>query len=144
MPVDADLVRKIALLASDERAHLRIREIAFEKLAAFKLSHPHLFVLATPKPALRQAQDEGENDASWSDVADVPGARTEPAPLSARDRARFMDAQNWRETSNGNVSILITVKEVEYRVVLFKHKKTPTFGALRINTKTDQTTFMRG
>jgi hypothetical protein len=142
MPVDADLIRKIALVAGDERGHPRIREIAFGKLAAFKISHTHLFVLP-----MSEDDPEGEDDAPpWSDVADVEGVRgpPPPAPLTAKDRARFMDAQNWRETTNGNVSILIMVNDIEYRVVLFKHKKTPTFGALRIDTDTDQTTFMHG
>jgi hypothetical protein len=101
-----------------------------------------LFDLATP-----EGKNEPEDDAPpWSDVADVEGARTPapPKPLTAKDRARFMDVRNWRETSNGNPSILLMVKGAEYRVVLFKHKKTPTFGALRINTDTDESTFMRG
>jgi hypothetical protein len=34
-----------------------------------------------------------------------------------------MDAPQWRETANGNLSILLIVKGAEYRVVLFKHKK---------------------
>jgi hypothetical protein len=55
-----------------------------------------------------------------------------------------MDISRWRETANGNLLIVIVVRGVGYRVVLFKHKKTPTFGALRINTDTDESTFMRG
>jgi hypothetical protein len=114
------------------RANPRMREIALDKLAAFRISHPHLFL-------------EVEKSAgSWSDVADVGGDddaswKAAEAARLAKTRTRFMDMDNWRESGAGNPTIgNVAMKGVEYRVVLFRHKKTPTFGYLIIEVDADE------
>jgi hypothetical protein len=99
MPVTRELILKIARLAGDERGDPRTREAAFDKLVAFKETHPHLFVLATP-----------EGDAApWSDVADV-GDDAPQAPPPTKGKPRFMDIRNWDVTAAGNPTIIVTVK----------------------------------
>jgi hypothetical protein len=83
------------MLAGDERAHQCIREIAFGKLATFKVSHPHLSVMKTPEP-------EPKDDAppwgrywrcSWCSHAASAALGSGPGavhgrPAVARDRQR--------------------------------------------------------
>jgi hypothetical protein len=102
MPIDAELIHKIAILAGDERGEPMVRAVAFDKLEAYRLSHPHPFVLP----------QEG--------------------PKTMRRPGRML------------VTLRAPARRLPYRVVVFKHKKTPTFGALRINTMTDASTFIHG
>lgn len=126
-----ELLIKIAKLAGDERGNPMVRQIALDKLAAFQQTHPHLFWI------------EGEGDPlPWTDVATDADAPEPPAPpISANDKARFMNVAKWMRTANGNLSIVIAVKGVDYRVVLFKYKKTPMFGWLRIDVDIDAQVF---
>lgn len=124
-----DLILKIARLAGDERGDPRIREIAHAKLANLKAAYPHLFVLETPT-----------EPAPWSDVADVADGAP-PSPPPTKGKARFMDIRNWDVTAAGNATITVTVRGVGFKVVLFKHKRTPTWGYLLIDTDTDVETF---
>jgi hypothetical protein len=132
MPVDADLIRKIALVAGDERGDPHVREIAWSKLEAFRRSHPHLFVIETPE----------DSAAPWSDVADVeekPAAPTK-GPVN-KLKARFMDHMSWSDTAKGNPSIEVTRKGVAYKVVLFEYKRSPEVGFLIIDEDTGEQTF---
>lgn len=56
-----------------------------------------------------------------------PGMRTSPE----YDRYIFMDLANWGETHNGNPIHTTNWKGVSYVVVLFQHKRTPTYGWMR-------------
>jgi len=132
--VDLDLIRKIEAVALDERGDARIREIAIGKLEAYQTSHPHLFAELT-KEHLATSYRAEKDEAPWSDVTDVG-----PKPPT-KGKARFMDIRSWRETTNGNPTITLMMNGVELRIVLFKYKKAPDFGWLRIDTLTDKTTF---
>ncbi len=113
--VDLDLIRKIEAVALDDRGDPRTREIALNKLGAFKISHPHLF--SEPYRV--------EDDANpWSDVADVGVEESPPWPPapSDKDRARFLDINRWRQTANGNLSTLVAMARGQgCRIVLFQH-----------------------
>jgi hypothetical protein len=127
-----ELILKIARLAGDERGDAATRAIAYAKLADLKAAHPHLFVIETPE----------DNDAPWSEVADVEDAPPTPAggPVDKR-KARFMDHSSWSDTAKGNPCIEVTRKGVAYKVVLFEYKKSPMIGFLLINEDTDEQTF---
>lgn len=88
-----------------------------------------------------------EDDANpWSDVADVGVEESPPWPPapSDKDRARFLDINRWRQTANGNLSTLVAMARGQgCRIVLFQHKKTPTFGRLRIDLETDEEVFSK-
>ena len=122
MPTAAQ-VAKIKAVADDARGHPAVRKIAIDKLEALRRSHPHLF----HRPASAASASQG--------------ATRGRAPAPVKGKARFLDLANWRETANGNVSIVITVRGVEYRVVLFQHKQTPTWGWLIIDTDDGEETF---
>ncbi len=95
--VDLDLIRKIEAVALDDRGDPRTREIALDKLGAFKISHPHLF--SEPYRV--------EDDANpWSDVADVGVEESPPWPPapSDKDRARFLDINRWRRQKRNSGS----------------------------------------
>jgi hypothetical protein len=128
-----ELVLKIARLAGDERGDAATRAIAFAKLEALRAEHPHLFVLEESPPT-------AEDAAPWSDVADVADDAPQ-APPPTKGKARFMDIRNWKATAAGNPTITATVRGVEFRVVLFKYKRSPAYGFLIINTDTDKETF---
>lgn len=56
-----------------------------------------------------------------------PGMRTSPE----YDRRMFLDLTQWGETHSGNPIHTTNWKGVSYVVVLFQHKKTPTYGWMR-------------
>lgn len=66
-----------------------------------------------------------------------PGMKTS----AEYDRYRFMDLATWRKSANGNPTHAIVMGGKLWRVVLFKHKKTPTWGWMRIDTINDETEF---
>ena len=124
-------ILKIARLAGDERAHPMMRQVAFDKLATFQETHPHLFW--TP------GQDEPVGAPMWADVPDAPGSAAPPHPTpSSGSPAWFTNLNDWGKTSNGNPTIVVCEPgKPDYRTVLFAHKRTPTFGWLRIDASTD-------
>lgn len=136
MPTRA-LIIKIAMLAGDERAHPMVRQVAFDKLAGFKESHPHLFVLPAEAPELEDRQP------MWADVPDAPDANSAtppPPPPRYGGKAWFMDIKNWDTTAKGNPSIVVEAKGVERCCsVTSGHQLSGAF--LLINTHTDATTF---
>ena len=107
MPTRA-LIIKIAMLAGDERSHPMVRQVAFDKLAGFKESHPHLFVLPAEAPELEDGQP------MWADVPDAPDANSATPPPPPPRYAK------------GNPSIVVEAKGVERRVVLLRYKRAPT------------------
>jgi hypothetical protein len=116
-------IRKIRALADDPRGDPATRAIA---QAALK----------------RYAQTDKSEKPSFHDVPPYrneqhPGMRTSPE----YDRHRFMDLGAWKTTSNGNPTFVVVRNGRSFRIVLFRHKKTPTHGWMRINTITDETEF---
>jgi hypothetical protein len=98
---------KIRALASDPRGDPAIRAIAQSTLKRFG---------APEKEEPRAAKP-------WRDPRH-PGVKTS----AEYDRFRFMDLGSWRQTENGNPTFTISLKGHSWRVVLFKHKKRPTYG----------------
>jgi hypothetical protein len=129
-----ELIMKIARLAGDERGDAATRAIAFAKLEAVQAAHPELFRIAGEAPAT--APETATDAPGWSDVTTED---EKPAPPKGPP-AWFMDLSGWQETANRNRSIVVTFRTTgrEFRIVLFRHKKTPTHGWLRINTATEE------
>ena len=126
----AEIIKKIRAVADDKRGDPRTRAVAQAKLEAYKLSHPHLFATTAP----------------WDDIPeDHPPPRNpqDPGIKVSEEYAKFryMDLGNWGQSSKGNPMHLINHKGRAYRVVLFSHKKTPTFGFLIVDVQRDATTF---
>ena len=118
-----ELIEKIKRLADDVRGDPATRARAQEKLEAYRGSHPHLF--ETPKPR-KPPRDPR-----------VHGMRTDPV----YDYHLFTDLGNWDRTRSGNLVFNVYHKGVNYKIVLFKHKKTDTYGWMRIDTFNDRTEF---
>jgi hypothetical protein len=131
-----ELIMEIAALAGDERAHPAVRQVAFNKLAAFQETHPHLFWM----PGQDEPREPEPGPPMWTDVpyaSDVASAASAPPPPSGPP-AWFTDLSGWDTTTKGNPTIVITESgKPDYRIVLFAHKRSPTFGWLRINTSPD-------
>lgn len=110
---------KIKALADDERGHPEVRQRAREKLEAVRKSHPDLFSEA-PK---------------WRDVPPVDprvhGMRRDPA----YEYYVFTDLSLWDETKSGHKAHSVFHNGVNYRIVLFPHKKTPTWGWMRMDSR---------
>ena len=121
-----DRLEKIQRLADDARGHPEIRQRAKEKLAATRLSHPHLF--AQPKPAFHDVPPPDPR---------VPGMKTS----ALYERQKFLDLGQWGRTKADNLIQTVYRGGIVYRVVLFQHKKTPTWGWMLINEFRDTTEF---
>jgi len=119
-----ELIRKIQALADDARGDPATRARAQEKLADIRKSHPHLF----------------KEKITFRDVPPDPrvhGMRVDPA----YEYFIFSDLNLWDETKAGNKTITIYHKGVNYRIVLFPHKKTATWGWMRVDNFHHQTEF---
>lgn len=68
-----------------------------------------------------------------------PGTRTS----EEYDQFIFMNLDNWGESANGNYVHTTKWEGRDYRFVLFRHKKTPTWGWLRVDIKSDTETWSR-
>lgn len=139
MSVTRELVLKIARLAGDERGDAATRAIAWAKLEALQTAYPELFWI-DEEPAPATAPEAAADAPGWSDVATGDEKPEDPnAPP-----ARFMDLSKWDTTANGHRSHILlhgkTRREL-FRVVLFRHKKTPTHGWLRIDLRTEAQVF---
>jgi hypothetical protein len=117
----AEIIKKIRAVADDKRGDPRTRAVAQAKLEAYKLSHPQLFATWNPPP--RNPQDPGMK------VSDEYA------------KYRYMDLGNWGKSSKGNPTHLVNHKGRGYRVVLFSHRRTPTFGFLIVDVQRDASTF---
>jgi hypothetical protein len=60
-----EFILKIAMLAGDERAHPMMRQVPFDKLAAFQETHPHLFVLPGAADELEDSPSIRWRGARW-------------------------------------------------------------------------------
>ena len=114
-----DKLEKIRRLAEDPRGDPATRAIAQAALRRY----------AQPEPAFQDVPP-------WKDP------RHEGMKTSAEyDRYRFMDLGSWKKSANGNLVHAIVHGGIPYRIVIFRHKKTPTWGWLRANTLNEQTEF---
>jgi hypothetical protein len=120
--LNPEKLAKIRALANDVRGDPATRAIAKAALKRYASSDA-----AIPEQEL------------WNNARNPPNPRMQNTP--EYNRFRFMDLSNWRTTANGNPTHLIVHKGKSYRVVLFKHKKRPTHGWMRIDTITDATEF---
>ena len=66
-----------------------------------------------------------------------PGVRTS----SEYDRHRFFDLNGWKTTNAGNRTFSIVRGGRSFRIVIFPHKNTPTWGWMRIDTISEKTEF---
>jgi hypothetical protein len=107
---------KIRALADDPRGDPATRAIAQAALKRYAQEKPK------PKAA------------SFIDTRH-PGMKTS----AEYDRYRFMDLGSWRKTASGNPTFTIAIRGKMWRVVLFKHKKTPTYGWMRIDVFSEET-----
>jgi hypothetical protein len=110
--VTPEKLAKIRALAEDLRGDPATREIARAALRRYAKEEPLEFHDVPPAP---------ENPA---------GMRNAPE----YEQYVFMSLRNWgRVKSTGNFVHTCSHKGRGYRVVLFSHKKTPTFGWLRVD-----------
>jgi hypothetical protein len=116
-------IAKIKALADDTRGDPATRQRAQEKLEAYRGSYPHLF--ETPKPR-KPPRDPR-----------VYGMRTDPV----YEYYLYTDLGRWGRSKNGNLAFNIAHKGINYKIVLFKHKRTDTYGWMRVDTFNNQTEF---
>jgi hypothetical protein len=114
-------LEKIRALANDTRGDPATRAIA---QAALKR-----YAAEPPKPPPRPGVDPHNYQ--------HPGMRTSPE----YDRYRFMDLGAWKTTTKGNPTYVMVHRGRSYRIVLFRHKKRPTHGWMRIDTITEDVVF---
>jgi hypothetical protein len=109
---------KIRALATDMRGDPATRMVALEILRRYE---------KVEEPAFYDVKDEPQNPAN-------PRMRNS----DEYERYRFMSLRDWRRSAAGNPVHVFTLKGRPYRVTLFKHKKTPTWGWLRVDLRTDE------
>jgi hypothetical protein len=106
---------KIRRMAADLRGDPATRTIAIEMLRRWEEQHPPSFTdVEEPE------EDKPQNP---------PGMRNS----EDYERHVFMSLHNWGRSQNGNLVHTFTYKKRAYRVVLFAHKKTQTYGWLRVD-----------
>jgi hypothetical protein len=115
--LNAAKLAKIKALANDPRGDPATRAIAQAALKRYAAEPPR------PTPQQNANLHNQQH----------PGMRTS----AEYDRYRFMDLGSWKTTANGNPTHLIVHKGKSYRIVLFKHKKRPTHGWMRIDIIAD-------
>lgn len=113
-----DKLEKIRRLAEDHRGDPATRAIAQAALKRY-----------AEEPSFQEAP-------RYRDVRH-PGVKTS----AEFDRFKFMDLGSWKKSASGNPVYSIARNGVPYKIVLFRHKKSPTFGWMRINTFNDETEF---
>jgi hypothetical protein len=99
---------KIRAVAEDPRGDPMTREVARATLKRYAT------VPATPKPPSNPLH---------------PGMRRS----AEIERYKFMDLSQWKTNINGDLTILVARNAHPYRVTLFQHKKTPTWGWSRLD-----------
>jgi hypothetical protein len=114
---------KIRALAADERGDPATRAVAQAALKRYaSYTDPHTQTSKNPYQFVDQRH---------------PGMKTS----AEYDRYRFLDLGSWRLTTAGNPTFSIAINGKMWRVVLFKHKKTPTYGWMRIDMFSEETEF---
>ena len=139
-----DKLAKIKALAEDPRGDPATREIARRAYARYAkeesftcpscgaVSHNHNDIRERYCGACHQFKDVPP----WTPHNEQhPGLKTG----AEYDKFRFMELGSWRKSVNGNPWIITKHKGVGYRFVLFKYKKSPTWGWMRVNTISEHT-----
>ena len=112
---------KIRALANDTRGDPATRSRAQEKLRELGQEEP------PPQPKLKRAPANRLH----------PGMRTDPL----YELRTFNDLTQWGTTKSGNFIHHVYRYGITYRIVLFRHKKTDTFGWMREDDLNGQTEF---
>jgi hypothetical protein len=115
-----DKLEKIRRLAEDVRGDPATRAIA--QAALKRYAQPQ------PKPKFRDVPPRPET---------VPGVR----PSADYNQYTYLNLGLWRKSTSGNPTRVIDHRGRTYRVVIFKHKKTPTWGWMRADVDTEDTVF---
>jgi hypothetical protein len=112
--VTPDKLAKIRALAMDMRGDPATRMVAMEILRRYEPEEP-----------------------AWHDVKeDEPPNPPGMKNSEEYEQFIFLSLHNWGKSASGNFVHTFTYKNRAYRVVLFKHKKTPTWGWLRVDIAT--------
>ena len=110
-----DKLEKIRRLAEDHRGDPATRAVAMDVLKRYGGDiHRPASSATRPQPASPLH----------------PGMRQSPE----YQQFRFMDIGSWRRSAAGNPIFSIAIKGRQYRIVIFPHKKSPTYGWLRTDT----------
>lgn len=118
--MNAQKLAKIKAIADDMRGHPEVRRVAQEMYRRYAAEAE-----AKPKPKpFRDTRHEGMKTSA------------------AYDRYMFMDLGSWRRAAaTGNPFFHATHNGRPYFFVIFKHKKTPTYGWVRTDETTKETVF---
>lgn len=121
MQITPQKIAAIRALAEDERGEPNTRRIAQEKLAQYFRDNPK-----SPNPNPKPEVNPEYN--SW--YKNPPNPRTQPR--EDYSKWRFMDMDQWKVSVSGKqFTIVYKAGSINYRVTLFPHRKTPTFGWVR-------------
>ncbi len=133
MQLTPQKIAAIRALADDARGDPATRAIAQNKLEQYRISHPELFEQWKPQRETRTKNPYAQY------------SHKNPGTQNSEDfeRFRFMDLSMWGRTVAGNPTAMATRGGLAYRIILFEHKKTPTWGWLRIETQSGDETFSR-
>jgi len=111
--MNPEKLAKIRALAEDMRGDPATRLVALGILRRELLRHAK-----TEEPVWHTFTPTPQNP---------PGVQTDPG----YERHVFMSLHNWGKSKNGNFVHTCSHKGRGYRIILFQHKKTPTWGWLR-------------
>ena len=110
-----DKLAKIRALAADKRGDPATRQVAIEILKRYEA-----FV---------------DDEPTWTPPPKNPSG---PGNTFDYEKQAFMSLRDWKRSTAGNFVHTCTFKGRAYRVVIFKHKKTPTYGWLRVDIMRDE------
>jgi hypothetical protein len=113
--MDTAKLSKIQRLADDVRGDPKTREIARRILEANK-----------PDPVRGSQYNQPHQGTRLTDEY---------------TKFKFMDFSHWGKSKTGNLIHNTTIGGKHYKLVLFRHKMTPTYGWLRTETLNDNTVF---
>lgn len=117
--MNSDKLEKIRRLAEDHRGDPATRAVAMDVLKRYGGDiHRPASSATRPQPASPLH----------------PGMRQSPE----YQQFRFMDIGSWRRSAAGNPIFSVANKGRQYRIVIFRHKKSPTYGWLRTDTFTNE------
>lgn len=109
---------KIRALANDDRGDPATRAVAQSILK-------------------RYAKEEPKSRSAPRSDPRVHGLRRDPT----YEYHLYCDLSQWDKTKAGNYTYLLYRNGISYRIVLFKHRRSDTYGWMRVNTNEDDTEF---
>lgn len=112
---------KIRALANDARGDPATRAVAQEILKRYA------------KPSLEKRFKEFKTRLDPR----VHGLRRDPT----YEYHLYCDLSQWDKTKAGNYTYLLYRNGISYRIVLFKHRRSDTYGWMRVNMSEDDTEF---